>query len=124
MKGKGLRLNTTKDKFFRQYLEVVRVMPPFNKLRSRELDVLAELLRYNDYYKEVPHEDRWALILHYKTKNNIKARLNNMSTANFNNILTSFRQKNILIDNKIPENYLIIPEDEFEFKINFSINAD
>ena len=120
MKGKELKLSTDKRKFFRQYLELVKIFKPFNKLRPKELDVLAEFMYLNNEYIEVPYEDRWKLIMHYDTKIGIKERLD-MGDANFNNILSAFRNKGIMVDKRIESKYLFNIEDNFEFKINFQI---
>lgn len=120
MEGKELNLTTNKRKFFRQYLELVKIFKPFNKLRPKELDVLAEFLYLNNEYSAVPYEDRWKLIMHYDTKVGIKERLN-MGDANFNNILSAFRNKGIMVDKRIEEKYLFNIGQDFKFKINFQI---
>lgn len=121
MKGKELKLSTNKRKFFRQYLELVKIFKPFTILRPKELDVLAEFMYLNDQYSNIPYEDRWKLIMHYDTKVAVKERLS-MGDANFNNILSAFRNKGIMIDKRIEEKYLFTIGDNFEFKINFKID--
>ena len=115
--------NTSKDRFFRQYLELIKVFSPYNKLRPQALDVLAELMKYNNVYANVPYEDRWKLIMHYDTKTKMKESLN-MKDAGFNNILSDLRDEEVglLVDNKIPEEYLFTIDDKFEFKLNFNIS--
>ena len=51
-----IRLNTTKDKKFRSILAIMSIIPPWNKLRSRELDVMAALFRLNAEYAHLPLE--------------------------------------------------------------------
>lgn len=121
MGKKVIELKTSRSKFFRQYLELVKIFHPFNTLRHKELDVLAELFYYNNEYKHLDRNTRWKLILHYDNREAIKEKYT-MSDANFNNILTALRKKDLLIDNKVPQKYLLETDDEFEFKINFKIN--
>lgn len=121
MKGKELKLNTNSSRFFRQYLEVIKIFSPYNKLRAKELDVLAEFMMYNNKHSSIEYEDRWKLIMHYGVKVEIRDRLG-MSEASFNNILSDLRKKKILVNNKIPEKFLFTIGDHFEFKINFIIN--
>lgn len=122
MNGKVIPYTTNKGLFFRQYLELVKILNPYRKLRAKELDVLAELMRYNDMYINIPYDDRWKLILHSENRQKIRETLGDMSDANFQNILSSFRKKGILVDNQVPEKYLFpLDGKTFEFKILFKI---
>lgn len=121
MKTLVVPIDTVKGKVYRQYLEAAKVFPPFNELRPKELDVLAELYLYNDKYQNVELTDRWKLIMHYDTKMQIKDKLG-LSDANFNNILSSLKKRKLLIEKKIPNNYLFTIEGkEFDFTIKFKI---
>lgn len=123
MEVKNVDIVTVKDKFFRQYLEIVKVFFPYNLLRNAELDVLAEFCYYNDQYKQLDKDTRWKLILHFDTKIKIKDKLK-LSDASFNNIITSFRKKGILVGDKVPSKYMIEVENKFKININFLINGN
>lgn len=116
----ALAQTTSKEKFFRQYLELIKIFHPFNKLRPRELDVLSELMRLNNEYQNLAYRDRWKLILHYESRQAIKAKFN-ISDAVFNNTLSALRKKGLLVDNKVPEDYLLTIGKEFDFRIKFDI---
>lgn len=120
MVEKKAKFNTTKDKFFNQYLNLIKVFPPLNSLREKEIKVLAELLRLNDKYSGLAADLRWKIIFEYSTKVDIKDKLK-LSDANFNNILSSLRKKKIIINNTIPEAYLITVDKEFNLNITFNI---
>ena len=47
-----LTIATDERKFFRQFLEILSSIPPLNKLRNRELDILAAMMYYNYLYKD------------------------------------------------------------------------
>lgn len=120
MVDKSIPIHTTKGKFYRQYLEVVKVFPPFNTLRGKELSVLSELFRLNNEYSNIDSSIRWKVIFQYDTKIQMKNKLG-ISDANFNNILTSLRSKGLIVKNRVPDKYLFTIEEEFKFNINFKI---
>lgn len=110
MKTKTVKIHTTKERFFKHYLSIVKAFPPFNKLRNQELEVFNELLLMNESLKDIDYKQRWKLIFHYDNKELMKTNLD-MNTANFNNILTLLRKKNMIVNNQIPEKYLINASD-------------
>jgi len=120
MVDKNIVLNTIKGKFYRQYLEIIRVFPPYNKLRDKEIDILAEFFRLNNEYSHLDESIKWKIIFEYSTKIQIKDKLN-ISDANFNNILTSLRSKGLIVNNKIPTKYLFTTGKKFKLNINFNI---
>ena len=48
-----LTIETNEKKFFRQLLEILSSIPPLNKLRPKELDLLAIIMYYNNIYKDL-----------------------------------------------------------------------
>ena len=111
---------TTGSKFFRQYLELLN---PLLKLRGKELDVLAELLYYNNKLINIPIKHRWKLIFDYDTKMEIRNKLN-LSDASMNNNLSALRKKGVIEDNKVKAAYVVLPENNFILGFQFSISKD
>lgn len=114
---KSIPISTDSRKFFRQYLELIN---PLVKLRGRELDVMSELLYYNDKFKDIPEEHRWKLIFDYDVKTEIKERLK-LSDASLNNNLTILRKKKILVKNRVVKSFLIYPSDTCKLSFIFNI---
>lgn len=117
-------LRKGKRTFFRAYVELIR--PFLKKIRTREADVLAELL-YHNYMKADSvrnKEDRFKLILDHDSRRIMEDYLG-ISEAVFRNALSGLRQRGILLDdNTISDAYLIyeLPEDEmFTLKFTFVI---
>lgn len=115
---KVMTFSTTKKKFFRQYLELLN---PIVKLRPKELDVLAELLHYNNELSNIDEKNRWKVIFDYDNKKEMATSLD-ISVASFGNNLSYLRQKGIIVDNKVVKNLLVYPEDSFNLKFNFNIS--
>lgn len=120
MKLKEVNINSDSSKIFRQYLEVVKIFQPFNKLKRQEIRVLAELLKLEYSLKTVEEENKWKLIFHYDNRLLIRNNLN-ISVASFNNSLSALRKNNIVVNNIIPSKYLIDFDKGYSLKINFKI---
>ena len=115
---KSIPIKTTSKTFYRQYLEILN---PLIKLRKRELDVLASLLRYNNQLLKVPEEHRWKIIFEYDTKTEIRTDLN-LSEAGMNNMLSALRKKKIIKNNRVAKWLLIYPGEECKISFKFSID--
>jgi hypothetical protein len=119
---KEITVNIDDDLFFKAYL---KVMSPVFNVKNRELEVLAELIRRNNELKSTPEADRWRAIFSYESRVDLASKLE-MSPASLGNNLTSLRRKNVIVDNRVIDKFLIYPNDEheFELKFKFKINGD
>lgn len=88
-------IRTNRDKFFRQVLELLRSLPPFNKLRPRELELLSKLMAYSDEFKTLDRDSRYDLIFSTRTRRTIADDLD-MSEDAFNNNLSILRRHGLL----------------------------
>jgi hypothetical protein len=88
-------IRTNRDKFFRQVLELLRSLPPFNKLRPRELELLSKLMAYSDEFKALDKDSRYDLIFSTRTRRTIADDLD-MSEDAFNNNLSILRRHGLL----------------------------
>src|SRR5690606_26853431 len=111
-------LKSTEENFFWYYLTVLQ---PFLNLRKQEVQVLSKLLYYryrimtqNNISNEIIVND---LLFGTQYRKKIRADLG-LEDYSFNNILTSLRKKNIVIENSL--NNKIIPKVENNFK-NFKL---
>ena len=116
-------INTNTDKLFRQLVELLSRFPPLNKLRPRELDVLAELIRYNYIHRKLEPEVRQVVIFSTKTRKEICTNIN-MNEDTLNNNLSILRRNNVLTkDNKLPEYLNIVPTNGlYKFSIVFKLD--
>ena len=95
-------------KYFRQSLEVLKILPPLNTLRHRELDVLSGFLYFDYVYRDVEIGARSKILFDYDTKLSIRE-LVSIDEQSFNNCLTSLRKKGILKKRGIETNYGLTP---------------
>jgi hypothetical protein len=107
---------SNKDKFFRQYVEL---MNPIFKLNGRELDVLSEIIKMNDSLVSVDEKFRGKLLLDYDSKRIMCDNLK-MSDASFNNNLTSLRKKGLLLGNNLAKGISVYLGNSLEFKVIYS----
>lgn len=88
-------IRTNRDKFFRQVLELLRSLPPFNKLRPRELELLSKLMAYSDEFKALDRESRYDLVFSTRIRRSIAEELD-MSEDVFNNNLSILRRHGLI----------------------------
>jgi len=118
--NKDYTIKTTKRLFFRQYLELMKVFPPLNSLRSKELDILSELMYYDNRYSMLNIEDRKKIIYNTATRNEIRESLK-MSEASFNNNLSILRKQGVIKNNIIAPGLIVDPKEAFSINFNFKI---
>jgi hypothetical protein len=102
--------------FFRYYVEF---MNAFKHLREREKDVFASLLMFNNKLRNHSVDIREKLLLDYDIKMQIKEALG-IKDDNFNCIIHTLRQKDVLKDRKINPLYEVFPD--FPFTLNITFN--
>lgn len=91
-------IKTTEEKFFRQFLELFRSLPPFSNLRTRELDVLSQVLYQNNKYKSISEKTRVLVVFSKEVRKEMREALD-ISEDIFNNNLSGLRKNNIIDDN-------------------------
>lgn len=92
---KNINIPTTSRLFFRQFLELVKSIKPFNTLNKRELDVLGELLHFNNLYSSLEYKSRKLIIFSTETRKEIRESLN-ITQDTFNTNLSHLRAKKII----------------------------
>lgn len=113
-------VKTTKGKFFREYVELLN---PVLRLRKRDLDVLSELLQYNNKLLKIPPKERWNLIFNYDAKLEMSTKLG-MSRESFAMHLSNLRRKKVIINNKVIDMLCVDPGKQFNVEYNFHIKDE
>ena len=104
----NIPIKTTMLRYFRQSLEVLKILPPLNTLRARELDVLAGFLYFDYKYRDIEIGARSKILFDYDTKLSIRENIH-IDEQSFNNCMTSLRKKGILKKRGIETNYGLTP---------------
>lgn len=65
-----MRINipVTDENYFLKVLTLLNDIPPFNKLRPRELELYSHLLRLNHKYRKIPVDQRNHLIFNFGSR--------------------------------------------------------
>lgn len=119
-----LKIGTTDDRFYRQYLELVRVFPPLNGLSNAELNVLAEVMRYNNEvsprFKDMEDDNKWPIIMGSEMRKVMRGKLG-MNEGSWNNALSALRRSGVLVDNRLTASLRVYPQKmnivSFEFNV-------
>jgi len=102
-----MKYKTNTDIYFHQALHLLSSLPPFDKLKRRELQVFGELLKI--------HNEGTEVLLYAKNRDRVVKDLD-ISPALFRNVLTKLRKTNILVDNEINPKYVIKYLQKFNFE--------
>jgi hypothetical protein len=103
---KAIPINCTKDDSYRYILEFLN---PIFKLRSRELDVYAQLLYWNWIYREYDEHVKQKLVFDYDTTIKIIDRLE-MTRESFDNKISRLRAAGFIKGRTLAKNYVDIIE--------------
>ena len=119
-----LDVNTTQKKVFRQVVEIIRSIPPLDRLRNRELDVLAILMYYNYKYKDLEENIRWRIINDTSTRKEMQDEIN-MSNDVFINNISLVRKAGLLSkDGKLLSFLMFDVKDRYDVTFKFKIKPD
>lgn len=114
-------ITTDIDKFYRQLLDLLDSFEPIRGLRNRELDVLAQIMKKNYIYREVPEDIRTTVIFSKKIRDEIEVELG-ISEDVLNNNLSVLRKRGILSkENQLIKFLNIFPGDTFDFTLSFKL---
>jgi len=98
-----INVKVSDDTYFLKLLSILSSIPPFNKLRSRELETYAYLLEYNHRYRNIPFEERNKLIFDYDVKQSIATRMG-VDIAAVRNYMSILRSHGVIgRDTMIPK---------------------
>jgi len=119
---KKIPIKTTENKFFRQFLELFRSLPPFNELRSRELDVLSQILYQNNKYSSIVTVTRPLVVFSKEVRKEMRESLS-ISEDIFNNNLSGLRKKNLINEDNRLIPFLETLKYDKEFKLEFNFKG-
>jgi hypothetical protein len=112
-------IKTNKDIFFRQVLELMRSLPPFNKLRPKELEILSKVMWYNDLHKNLDEETKWTVVFSTKVRKEIMKDLE-ISEDSLNNNLSILRKRGLVTKDNMLAPILRNLYFDKDFKLEYS----
>jgi hypothetical protein len=93
---------------------ILNNIPPFNKLRPKELELYAHLLSVNHKYRNIPFKERNKLIFNYDTKIEIASEMG-IKLSGVYNILSNLRLFKIIIGETLVPKYVLNKTKELTF---------
>jgi hypothetical protein len=130
MTNEAIEITTTKEKFFLEYLLLKKpvidsILKKVNNdrkatLSDKPLRVLAQLLFFNDQYKDIAESERDKYLFSKEVKEQICLNLK-MKEHHLNIYISQLRSLNILSGKKIRQAFIIFADDRsltFTFKLN------
>lgn len=112
-------ISTNVDRFFRQRLELLKNFPPYNKLRARELDVLAAIQK--GYYINSKLEKHQIHPIVFSYDNMLKIREDlKISEAVLNNNKMFLRKNNFITSKQLLDNYIVRLDNPYDTSLDFT----
>ena len=119
-----LVIATDEKKFFRQFLEILRSIPPLTQLRNRELDILAAMMYYNYLYKDLDDDIRGRVLNSKATKKDVREMLG-MSQDVYNNNMSIIRRTGLIEKSgRLADALQVFPGATYKMEFNFNIEKD
>lgn len=114
-----LVIKTNKDKYFRQLVEFLKPLPPFNALMPKDLDVYAEILhKYNEFgYGKLDYAHIY--VFSQEIRSMIAKKLK-MSQYQFNNSISRLRKAGIVENAGLGNNFIF----KFDNKVEIYFKED
>jgi hypothetical protein len=109
-----IRVKVQENTYFIKLLLILSNIPPFNKLRPKELELYAHLLEVNHKYRNIPFKERNRLIFSYDTRIEISDKMG-IKLNGVYNILSNLKLLGIIGDNVLLPKYLFTKVSELIF---------
>jgi hypothetical protein len=101
-----LKIVVDEYNYFKKLLALLNNIPPFNKIRPKELELYALLMYYNHKYRKLPFEDRNIRIFHNKSKKQMAEELN-IEVSGVYNLMKGLRDAGIIKSNLLIAKYIL-----------------
>lgn len=109
-----IRIKTREDTYFLKLILILNNIPPFNKLRPKELELYAHLLTVNHKYRSIPFKERNRVIFNYDTKIEISNKMG-IKLSGVYNILSNIRKLGIVERESLIPKYVLSKSSEVLF---------
>jgi hypothetical protein len=101
-----IRIKTREDTYFLKLLLILSNIPPFNRLRPKELELYAHLLSVNHKYRNIPFAERNKLIFNYDIKIEIANKMG-IKVAGLYNIFSRLRNLKVIEEESLLPKYIL-----------------
>jgi len=122
--------NCSLESFFADYLRLKRpyinavlsyIHKDDRRLNDNPLKVLAQLLYYNNVYKDYDSATRWKMVFDYDTKMKICEHLG-MPESHLNSYLSQLRRLGIVEGKRVADRYVVYPEGNMRMVFNIKVD--
>ena len=109
-----IKIKTQEATYFLKFLYILSSLPPFDKLRPKELELYAHLLTINNKYRNIPFKERNKLIFNSDTRINIANKMG-IKVSGVYNILSSMKNLGIIEEGSLIPKYTLPKSDKLIF---------
>lgn len=120
---KTIPISSNETVFYREWLEVLSILPPFSNFSPKERNLIAVLMELNNKYKHLEDKDKGALLLSTPNRKLAMERLKITNVQVFNNLVATVRKKGALNGGLLNSLFAVYPSKENELIFKFTING-
>ena len=110
-----IRVSVKEREYFRKMIILLNDIPPFNKVRPKELQLYAELMELNHKHRYMPFDVRNKTIFDYQTRQDIAANMG-IQVSGVYNLMKGLRKAGLITKNSLVPKYLLPKSKEVTFK--------
>jgi hypothetical protein len=101
-----INIKVNENDYFIKLLLILNNIPPFDKLRPKELELYSHLLTINYKYRNIPFKERNTLIFNYDTKQELARKMKIKPTGVYN-IMSNLRVLKIIENDSLIPKYIL-----------------
>lgn len=109
-----INIKVNESDYFIKLLSILNNIPPFDKLRPKELELYSHLLRINHKYRNIPFKERNKLIFNYENKQEIANTMGIKLTGVYN-IMSSLKALKLIEDDSLVPKFTLGKVDTLTF---------
>lgn len=109
-----IKIKISEDTYFIKLLYILYNIPPFNKLRPRELELYSNLLLINHKYRNIPFKERNKLIFSNDTNIDIAKKMG-IKVHGVYTLLSCLRTAGVIEEKSLIPKYLLRKVEELTF---------
>lgn len=109
-----IKIKTREDTYFLKLMLILSNIPPFDRLRPKELILYSHLLNLNHKYRNIPFKERNKLIFNYDTKLELADKMK-VKQIGINNMISVLRTTGLIEERALIPKYTLNKVKELTF---------
>lgn len=111
----NIKIPVREEEYFHKLLTILNDIPPFNKIRPKELKLYAYILELNYKYRYLPFKERNTQIFHYDRRIELADKMG-VQVSGIYNLMKGLRKAGLITKRGMVPKYVLPKTKEVTFK--------